>query len=132
MTSKKKVVIKAKDGSTFRLVHIGYVPREIYDMFLEHMVHNKEISMAEYIERWAENDFGMKITATNIKGINRVKEAVQKSALENLQLSGSLAGQCKIMGVLNAWVTDHMRKELENEPTLTYRKRATDSTNYRG
>lgn len=132
MTSKKKVVIKAKDGSTFRLVHIGYVPREIYDMFLEHMVHNKEISMAEYIERWAENDFEIKITATNIKGINRVKEAVQKSALENLQLSGSMAGQCKIMGVLNAWVTDHMRKELENEPTLTYRKRATDSTDYRG
>ncbi len=118
MTSKKKVVVRAKDGSTFRLVHMGYVPREIYDTFLENMVHNKEISMAEYIERWAENDFGMKITATNIKGINRVKEAVQKSALENLQLSGSLAGQCKIMGVLNAWVTDHMRKELENEPTL--------------
>lgn len=118
MTSKKKVVVRAKDGSTFRLVHMGYVPCEIYDTFLEHMVHNKEISMAEYIERWAENDFGMKITATNIKGINRVKEAVQKSALENLQLSGSLAGQCKIMGVLNAWVTDHMRKELENEPTL--------------
>lgn len=118
MTSKKKVVVKAKDGSTFRLVHVGYVPREIYDAFLEHMVHNKEVSMAEYIERWAENDFGMKITATNVKGINRVKEAVQKSALENLKLSGSLAGQCKIMGVLNAWVTDHMRKELENEPTI--------------
>ena len=119
MSTKKKVVVRAKDGSTFRLVHIGYVPCEVYDVFLEHMVHDKEISMAEYIEKWAENDFEMKVTATNIKGINRVKEAVQKSAFEDLKMSTNLVGQCKIMGVLNAWVTDHMRKELENEPSIS-------------
>lgn len=119
MTNKKKVVVRAKDGSSFRLVHMGYIPQEIYNEFLEHMVHEKEISVAEYIEKWTEKDFGVKIAATNVKGITRIKQLIQKRALDNMQLSENILNQCKITGALNAWVTDHMRKELQNESTLS-------------
>lgn len=110
---KKKVVVRAKDGDVYRLIHVAYVPEEVYTPFLE-LTHDRERSIAEYIESWAKQDGLGTFTVTNAYSLKCLKFAIKEKALISIATTELFSDECNITGSINAWVTEHMKKELNN------------------
>lgn len=110
---KKKVVVRARDGDSYRLVHVAYVQEDVYNAFLE-LAHDREQSIAEFIESWAQIDFNRRYPVTNLAALNELKNTIRSSALQSIAKTDMYAKGCLLTGSINAWVTEHMRKELDN------------------
>lgn len=108
-----KFLIKVLDENTDRVSweHICYAPRELYLRFLE----RKDIErfqMADYMARWAKEDFNVDLSMTTRRDILILRELVldkYKNAYPHLIRQTNTDHQ----GWMRVWVSNHMERDLQ-------------------
>lgn len=108
-----KFLIKVLDENTDKVSweHICYAPRELYLRFLE----RKDIErfqMADYMARWAKEDFNVDLPMTTRRDILILRELVldkYKSAYPHLIRQTNTDHQ----GWMRVWVSNHMERDLQ-------------------
>lgn len=108
-----KLVIKVLNERTDRLVweHFCYAPRDLYLTFLS-AKSIERFEMADYIARWAKDDFNIDLAMTTFKDITILRELIldkYSSVYPHLLRKSTTDHQ----GWVRVWVSTHMEKELQ-------------------
>lgn len=107
-----KLLLKVLDENRDKLVweHLCYVPKELYLKFLR-AYGLERFEMADYVTRWAKEDFNIDLPMTTAKDITILRELVidkYRSVYPHL----TRKSQTDRQGWLRVWVSTHMEKEL--------------------
>lgn len=108
-----KFIIKVVDEDKDKLIweHLCYAPKELYLKFLE-AKGIERFEMADYVAKWAAEDFNIELPMTTAKDIKILKELIldkYNSAYPHLIRKSSTDHQ----GWVRVWVSTHMEKDLQ-------------------
>lgn len=107
-----KFLVKVLDENTDKVSweHICYAPRELYLQFLKKKGLERS-QMADYVARWAKEDFNVELAMTTSKDIQILRELVldkYKSAYPHLMRQTDTDRQ----GWMRVWVSNHMERDM--------------------
>lgn len=108
-----KFLLKVLDENRDELVweHFCYAPKELYLKFISAMSIDR-FEMADFVEKWAKEDFNIDLPMTTSKDIIMLKELIldkYRSAYPHLLRKSSTDHQ----GWVRVWVSTHMERELQ-------------------
>ena len=107
-----KVLLKVLDENKDELVweHLCYAPQDLYIDFLT----RKDIEradLAEYICRWAKEDFNIDLPMSTYQHIKILRELVQDKYL-TVYPHFAVKNRTDRQGWMRVWICDKMKKEL--------------------
>lgn len=108
-----KVLLKVLDENIDKLVweHLCYAPQNLYLTFLTSM-DIERVEMADYISKWAMEDFNIELPMTKSTDIAILKELIidkYSSVYPHLLRKSTTDHQ----GWVRVWVSSHMEKDLK-------------------
>lgn len=112
-----KVLLKVLDEDRDVLVweHLCYAPKELYLQFISAMDIERS-EMADFVMKWAAEDFNIDLPMTTAKDIAILKALVldkYSSAYPHLLRKSATDHQ----GWIRVWISTHMEKELQKRWT---------------
>lgn len=107
-----KFSLKVVDENQDKLVweHFCYAPRELYLKFIE-LNHIERFEMADWVSRWAREDFNVEIAVTTSKDISLLKVLIMdkySTVYPHLIRQSHTDRQ----GWIRVWVSTHMEREM--------------------
>lgn len=108
-----KFLVKVLNEETDKLSweHLCYAPKELYLKFLR-TYGLERFQMADYVSKWAKEDFNVDLPMTTSKDINILRELVldkYRSAYPHLLRISATDRQ----GWMRVWVANHMERDLQ-------------------
>ena len=108
-----KFLVKVLNEDTDRLSweHLCYAPRGLYLKFLK-VKDLERFQMADFVARWAKEDFNIDLPMSTYKDIAILRELVldkYSSAYPHLVRKSETDRQ----GWMRVWVTNHMERDLQ-------------------
>lgn len=91
--------------------HLCYTPRDLYLRFVQ-CHHIERYEMADFVSKWAKEDFNIDIAMTTAKDIGILRELVldkYKNAYPHLIRQTDTDRQ----GWIRVWVSNHMERDLQ-------------------
>lgn len=109
-----KFLLKVLDENRDTLVweHLCYAPRELYLKFIS-TTGIERFEMADYVTKWAREDFNIDLPMTTVKDITILRELIfdkYGSTYPHLLRRSNTDHQ----GWVRVWVASHMEKELKS------------------
>lgn len=109
-----KFLVKVLDENTDKLSweHLCYAPRELYLKFVKHF-DLERFQMADFVARWAKEDFNIDLPMSTMKDIAILRELVTdkySSVYPHIVRKYHTDRQ----GWMRIWVTNHMERDLKN------------------
>jgi hypothetical protein len=109
----KKIVIRVIDDAIDKSawVHVAYADKELYEQFLSEM-DCTPTEFAEYMTRWAKEDFNYSTTMTHSNEIEVLRQLVlkyYKTAFPYVFIDSTTDRQ----GWVRTWLTKKMEEELK-------------------
>lgn len=111
MTTKLLVKVLNENHDKLSWEHFCYVPRDLYLKFLSAM-EIERVEVADYISKWAKQDFNIDLSMTTTTDIKTLKELIldkYRSVYPHIFISTDTDHQ----GWVRVWITAHMNKDLE-------------------
>lgn len=110
-----KFLIKVLDENRDKLVweHFCYAPKDLYLKFIDTMSIER-FEMADFMSKWAKEDFNIDLPMTTAKDITILKELVldkYSSAYPHLLRKSNTDHQ----GWVRVWVSTHMERDLQRQ-----------------
>lgn len=108
-----KFLVKVLDENQDKLTweHLCYAPKDLYLKFLK-TFGLERFEMADYVAKWAKEDFNLDIPMTTAKDIAILKELIMdkySSAYPHLLRKSHTDHQ----GWVRVWVSSHMERDLQ-------------------
>ena len=108
-----KFLVKVLDENQDKLTweHLCYAPKDLYLKFLR-TFGLERFEMADYVAKWAKEDFNLDIPMTTAKDITILKELIMdkySSAYPHLLRKSHTDHQ----GWVRVWVSSHMERDLQ-------------------
>lgn len=105
------VKVLNENTDTVSWEHLCYAPKDLYLKFIK-TKHLERFQMADYVSRWAKEDFNIDLPMTTYKDIALLRELVldkYNSAYPHLVRRYETDRQ----GWMRVWVTNHMERDLQ-------------------